>query len=618
MKLSVEKALQVCGNNNRYQKIFFIAVTLTWFSVDFISICFPLLELMPNFKCKNELGSWEYCDETKYCEGLNNNSQNVDVEITYHNLLTAFGLYCEKTKVILIGVIYTLGIVSGAFLCSKFSDILGRKPVLLICQLMFAIAGVCMIFSPNAYVLLIVLFLMGVACAGGTMVSYLFIYEVLSLSKRSIYGTLINSSFALAGIVYFTLFRYLQNWVYIACLCIGVDVIAGILILTYFTESPRYLISKGRIEKALKALHKIAKRNGKRKDFYKYLVSDLALSEEVIESGKSTDTEEQLCPSNKTTPKISEDSTQYTSTGRKINSNTVISSQEVDSNNSSLIKQTNNEDDSFSISESDLSLKNNLKIDEIIKNFQKAEQVEREKLIIKQEINSKNEPLLRKNTTGTHEILELTGEKKKKEAPFSSLWKYPSLRCNFLMCMFLWFGMAFTYYGISLGLKKEKDQVFIDGYIVYGAEGVSYLVTGIIISIAFFGRTRSLTIMLLLTSISTCGYFIFKYFNLEPFDKILLFSGRFSVTSIFCIMYTYSTEIYPTTIRAKGLGLNTLSARFAACLVPVVVELFDPFLIFSALCLIGFILSFKLPETFGKELEDEIQEERIISLTKEN
>ena len=59
MKISVEKALQVCGNNNRYQKLFYIAVALTWFSVDFVAICFPLLELLPgDFKCKDEKGNW--------------------------------------------------------------------------------------------------------------------------------------------------------------------------------------------------------------------------------------------------------------------------------------------------------------------------------------------------------------------------------------------------------------------------------------------------------------------------------------------------------------------------------------------------------------------------------
>jgi OCT family organic cation transporter-like MFS transporter 4/5 len=176
----------------------------------------------------------------------------------------------------------------------------------------------------------------------------------------------------------------------------------------------------------------------------------------------------------------------------------------------------------------------------------------------------------------------------------------------------MWFAMAFTYYGISMGLKQSKDQVFIDGYVVYGAEGVSYVITGIILSISFFGRIKSLSIMMLITSLSTCGYFWIKkiFDNYEPYDKIFLFMARFGVTSIYSIMYTYSTEIYPTTIRAKGLGINTLFARFAAILVPIIVELFNPFLIYSSLCIVGFILSFFLPETFGKDLEDEIFEER--------
>ena len=116
------------------------------------------------------------------------------------------------------------------------------------------------------------------------MVSYLYIYEVLATNKRSIYGTLINASFSIAGILYFTLFNYFKNWKYLAYMCVVTDIISGLLILTYFTESPRYLLSKGQTEKALKSLSKIAKRNGKSKDFYKYLASDISMDMDKSES----------------------------------------------------------------------------------------------------------------------------------------------------------------------------------------------------------------------------------------------------------------------------------------------------------------------------------------------
>ena len=116
--------------------------------------------------------------------------------------------------------------------------------------------------------------------------------------------------------------------------------------------------------------------------------------------------------------------------------------------------------------------------------------------------------------------------------------------------------------------------------------------------------------MILTCSIAAFAYYFMRVYKFEPYDKIFLFLARFGITGVYSIMYTYSTEIYPTSIRAKGLGINTLFGRLAAIMVPVIVELVNPFLIFSALCGIGFVLTFNLPETFGKELEDEILEEK--------
>jgi MFS family permease len=570
MKLSVEKALQFCGNNNRYQKLFFIAVALTWFSVDFVSISFPLLELMPDFQCKNEKGIFKDCDAETFCKLTDPNDYKIG--ITYANILTDQELYCQKTFVILIGVIYTLGILLGAILSSKYSDILGRKPVLLLCQFLFACGAFAITFAPNVYFVLGILFFIGISSAGGTMVSFLYIYEILAPNKRSLYGTLINSSFAIAGMIYFTLFKYLKNWRYIAWLSCCTDIIAGLLILTYFTESPRYLLSKGETEKALKALYKIAKRNGKGKDFYKYLVSDLTIQDDDRSKSPHYVVNPDNCHSSSSTTEtfIHNDTTGNSKIGPYDHSNGE-------------------------------SPKINYKInmEEVARSLRREEN---------NKSTGKDQPFLldESNTFNNEKPIR----EAKKEPGFLALVKYKSLRHSFLTCNLLWFIGAFTYYGISLDLKKDKDDVFISGYIVYGAEGISYMITGIIMSIAFFGRVRSLTIMFFLTAISTLSYFIFRYFNLMPYDKIMLFMARFSITSITSLMYTYSTEVYPTVIRAKGLGINTLFARFAVILVPIIVELIDPYLIFAVMCLFGLFFTFNLPETFGKELEDEIFEEK--------
>lgn len=577
MKFNVEKALQVCGNNNTYQKLMFIAVALSWFSVDFIAISFPLLELLPKFSCKGPNGEWKSCEEKEICKM---SPDDYKANVIYTNLVTDLGLYCQTIKVMAVGVTYAVGVLIGALLASKFSDVLGRKPVLLICQILFAFAALILTLVSNIYLVFILLFFIGISSAGGVMVSFLYIQEVLAPNKRSLYGTLVNSSFAIAGIIYFTAFKYLKNWKYIAYLCTVTDIIAALMILFYFTESPRYLLSKGQFEKALKSLHRISIKNGKSQDFYKFLVSDVSVEKHYDDP-------------------VSIHSNNTTNNENNSNNNSADVNMFFDNNNNEL-----NSSNKSTITQTPLNGKILEKMIKRIRNgsTESTDDENKEEPLIQSEIEKKKVKVASSNET--------VSETYNNEQGFLALVKYKSVRKNFLICSYLWFAMSFTYYGISLDLKNS-DNIFRDGYVVYGAEGISYMVTGIIISIAFFGRVRTITIMMLLTFFSTAIYFFLDKFKLLPYNTIVLFLARFSITSIYSVMYTYSTEVYPTTVRSKGLGINTLFARFSTILVPIIVQIVNPFLIFSSLCLIGFILSFFIPETFGKELEDEILEERL-------
>jgi MFS family permease len=163
-----------------------------------------------------------------------------------------------------------------------------------------------------------------------------------------------------------------------------------------------------------------------------------------------------------------------------------------------------------------------------------------------------------------------------------------------------------------MDLKKSGEEIFKDGYVVYIAEGLAYIVACIIMEIQFFGRVKTIRIMMAICSISCAGNFFLSSYDLKDLNFITLFFSRFAITTSCSCLYTYSTEVYPTVIRAKGLGFNSLSARFAALMIPVIDELIkNPFHIFAIIAGIAFILSFLLEDTYGKPLEDDILEEKI-------
>ena len=145
MRLNVEKAMQVCGNNNLYQKIVFLVVVGIWFSVDFVSITFPLLEMQPKFTCKDKGLPYYPCKDEYACKipGL------FEVDKIYHNVVADFELYCDSLSVTMIGVVYTLGIFLGAFLGSMLSDYFGRKVILLIFSFLFSCSSMAITIVPN-------------------------------------------------------------------------------------------------------------------------------------------------------------------------------------------------------------------------------------------------------------------------------------------------------------------------------------------------------------------------------------------------------------------------------------------------------------------------------------
>lgn len=552
VKFNIDKAIHACGNNNIYQFILYICVALTWFSVDFVSISFPLLELIPNFECL-QFGIYVECDHERVC--LNPYQEHRPI-IVYANILTDYELWCRKFHVMLIGVCYTVGILFGSLLGSKLSDRIGRKPVMLGSLLLFMSCGLLLTLNLSLIVSLVLLFFIGISSSGGTMSSYLMINEVISSRKRTLYGALVNACFALAGFSYFTLFYYLKNWKYIVYISAGSAFLTAIILIFYFVESPRFLYSKpGKREKTIQALETIASRNNRLNKLRDYLQTysfefGSPKSNEVVDSfniSKSSSEIDNGKPFN-----LNEDDTIT-----KNNSN------EIDS----TLKYTN----------SNASTGNNF-------NEQKDN-------------NSNNKHNNKENSAALDNVYY----------GIRSLFKYKSVRSNFLICCLMWFTLCFIYYGLSMDIKKDPDTVFSNGFVIYVAESISYGLTGLIMGTKLMGRTKTLTLMMLITCVvSTMFYFV--EWESDILDKISLFTMRFAITATYLIMYTYSTEIYPTVIRALGLGINAVSGRIAACLVPVIIDLYTPYLIFGVMSFVAFVFSFFLPETRGKELEEEVME----------
>ena len=93
---------------------------------------------------------------------------------------------------------------------------------------------------------------------------------------------------------------------------------------------------------------------------------------------------------------------------------------------------------------------------------------------------------------------------------------------------------------------------------------------------------------------------------------VWLFLSRLVYRELSAMLYTYTTEIYPTPLRALGIGWGICSGKVASCLMsfflfPLLeINVFYPFLLFAAISLISTICGFLLKQdTTGQHLDQE-------------
>jgi len=150
-----------------------------------------------------------------------------------------------------------LGAVIGAAFSGAMADKLGRRSSIVITALLFSLGAIGSAFSPNIPVLVACRFLIGLAIGVASYVAPLYISEI---SPANVRGSLVslNQLMITCGIVVSYLVDYMltvgQNewrWMF------GLGAIPAMILLIgmiYLPESPRWLVSRGLVDKAKEVL----------------------------------------------------------------------------------------------------------------------------------------------------------------------------------------------------------------------------------------------------------------------------------------------------------------------------------------------------------------------------
>ncbi|XP_067311710.1 solute carrier family 22 member 7-like isoform X2 [Pseudorasbora parva] len=204
---------------------------------------------------------------------------------------------------------------------------------------------------------------------------------------------------------------------------------------------------------------------------------------------------------------------------------------------------------------------------------------------------------------------------------YLDLVKTPQLRRLTLFTGIVWYGVASTYYGISLNITGFGLNLYLTHFIYSAIEVPAKILC--YYSLNNVGRrvTQSGTLVLtgfciLINIITPTEYWTFR--------TVIAVLGKGLSEASFTAVFLYTTELYPTVMRQNGLGYTSFMARLAASICPLIMLLVDmwillPEIIFCTVAIFSGLIALLLPETQNARLPETIEDiEQGIRKTKAN
>lgn len=184
-----------------------------------------------------------------------------DPSIMLDSVMSQFNLVCDRGWLLtLVNTIYMVGMLVGSFCIGAFSDKFGRKKAMLLSFLMIGVSGAATPFAPNLATLIILRFFTGVGSVGNFMSLFVLALELVSTRVRTWCGLVIEIPFSTGISLIGVVAIFVNRWQQLQFIMLAPALIFLVYAL-FIPESPRWLMSAGRVAEGELVLELMAKYN---------------------------------------------------------------------------------------------------------------------------------------------------------------------------------------------------------------------------------------------------------------------------------------------------------------------------------------------------------------------
>eukprot|EP00927_Polykrikos_kofoidii_P065503 TRINITY_DN61252_c0_g1_i1.p1 TRINITY_DN61252_c0_g1~~TRINITY_DN61252_c0_g1_i1.p1 ORF type:complete len:611 (+),score=90.71 TRINITY_DN61252_c0_g1_i1:31-1833(+) len=208
----------------------------------------------------------------------------------------------------------------------------------------------------------------------------------------------------------------------------------------------------------------------------------------------------------------------------------------------------------------------------------------------------------------------------------AQLWDARLFRRFSLMC-FSWFAVTLGYYGVSMNVSNLGWSVYTSSLIAALVELPAYPASVWLVDYKVTGRRGTIAglfmvggLCCVMTAAAPAPSSVADEEGASPRASVLLlvFIGKAAISGAFGVLYLWAAELFPTDIRSRAVGLQSLCARVGGMLSPLVADLSRiwrplPLVVCGLPLMAASMMTLTLPETRGKALPDTIDDIQLSS-----